>query len=159
MYQKMSLDAYRNSFLRIISVIIEIINYPFKLGKMRFMRPFFFSSPSIFSPRSARRVTSLEKRPKLRQWYHDLWGKTVGIRVTVRLRISTSPLFALFICCWMSFETVLGNTEFELVVFGVTLAVVASRSDSGHGVSVLVSVKNSLKKSQISSGNRAVIIA
>jgi len=40
----------------------------------------------------------------------------------------------------MSFEAVLGNTEFELVVFGVTLAVVASRSDSGHGVSVLVSV-------------------
>jgi hypothetical protein len=40
----------------------------------------------------------------------------------------------------MSFEAVLGNTEFELVVFGVTLAVVTSRSDSGHGVSVLVSV-------------------
>jgi hypothetical protein len=35
-------DAYRNSFLRVISVIIEIINYPFKLGKMRFNRPFFF---------------------------------------------------------------------------------------------------------------------
>jgi hypothetical protein len=35
MYQKMSLDAYRNSFLRVISIIIEIINYPFKLGKMR----------------------------------------------------------------------------------------------------------------------------
>ena len=34
-------DAYRNSFLRVISVIIEIINYPFKLGKMRFNRPFF----------------------------------------------------------------------------------------------------------------------
>jgi hypothetical protein len=71
----------------------------------------------------------------------------------------------------MSFEAVLGNTEFELVVFGVTLAVVTSRSDYGHGVSVLVSVtvgwtppnttffKNSLKKSKISSGNRAVIIA
>jgi hypothetical protein len=42
MYQKMSLDAYRNSFLRVISVIIEIINYPFKLGKMRFKCPFFF---------------------------------------------------------------------------------------------------------------------
>jgi hypothetical protein len=41
MYQKMSLDAYRNSFLRVISVIIEIINYPFKLGKMRFKGPFF----------------------------------------------------------------------------------------------------------------------
>ena len=40
----------------------------------------------------------------------------------------------------MSFEAVLGNKEFELVVFGVTLAVVTSRSDSGHGVSVLVSV-------------------
>jgi hypothetical protein len=64
----MSLDAYRNSFPRIISVIIEIINYPFKLGKMRFKRPFFFSSTSIFSHRSARRVVSLEKRPKLRQW-------------------------------------------------------------------------------------------
>jgi hypothetical protein len=36
----MSLDAYRNSFLRVISVIIEIINYPFKLGKMRFKCPF-----------------------------------------------------------------------------------------------------------------------
>jgi hypothetical protein len=33
MYQKMSLDAYLNSFLRVISVIIEIINYPFKFGK------------------------------------------------------------------------------------------------------------------------------
>jgi hypothetical protein len=33
----------------------------------------------------------------------------------------------------MSSEAVLGNKEFELVVFGVTLAVVASRSDSGHG--------------------------
>ena len=59
----------------------------------------------------------------------------------------------------MSFETVLGNTEFELVGLGVTLAVVASRSDSGHGVSVLVSVKHSLKKSKISSENRAVVIA
>jgi hypothetical protein len=34
-----SLDAYRNSFLRVISVIIEIINYPFNLGKMRFKDP------------------------------------------------------------------------------------------------------------------------
>jgi hypothetical protein len=34
--------------------------------------------------------------------------------------ISTSPLFALFTCCWMSFEAVLGNKEFELVVLGVT---------------------------------------
>jgi hypothetical protein len=33
--QTQSFDAYRNSFLRVISVIIEIINYPFKLGKMR----------------------------------------------------------------------------------------------------------------------------
>ena len=57
-------------------------------------------------------------------WYHDLWSTTVRIRVTVRLRISTSPLFTLFTCCWMSLEAVLGNTEFELVVFGVTLAVV-----------------------------------
>jgi hypothetical protein len=40
----------------------------------------------------------------------------------------------------MSFEAVLGNNEIELDVFGVTLAVITSRSDSGHGVSVLVSV-------------------
>ena len=40
----------------------------------------------------------------------------------------------------MSFEAVLGNTEFELVVFGVTFAVVTRRSASGHGVSVSVSV-------------------
>ena len=44
----------------------------------------------------------------------------------------------------MSFEAVLGNKEFELVVFGVTLAVVAGRSDSGLGVSVLVSVTGKL---------------
>jgi hypothetical protein len=37
----------------------------------------------------------------------------------------------------MSFEAVLGNTEFELVVFGVTFAVVTRRSASGHGVSVI----------------------
>jgi hypothetical protein len=47
-------------------------------------------------------------------WYHDLWSTTVRIRVTFRLRISTSPLFALITCCWMSFEAVLGNKEFEL---------------------------------------------
>jgi hypothetical protein len=55
--QTQSFDAYRNSFLRVISVIIEIINCPFKLGKMRFNRPFFFQfsdPPSIFSPRCAR---------------------------------------------------------------------------------------------------------
>jgi hypothetical protein len=40
--QTQSFDAYRNSFLRVISVIIEIINYPFKLGKMRFKSPIFF---------------------------------------------------------------------------------------------------------------------
>ena len=57
--------------------------------------------------------------------------------MTVRLPISTSPLFALFTCCWMSFEAVFGNKEFELVVFGVTFAVVTRRSASGHGVSVL----------------------
>ena len=64
------IDAYRNSFLRVISVIIEIIKYPFKLGKMRFNRPFFLISgpPSIFSPRCVRRIASLEKRPKLRHW-------------------------------------------------------------------------------------------
>ena len=38
----------------------------------------------------------------------------------------------------MSFEAVLGNTEFELVVFGVTFAVVTRRSASGHGVPVSV---------------------
>ena len=37
----------------------------------------------------------------------------------------------------MSFEAVLGNQEFELAVFGVTFAVVARCSASGHGVSVL----------------------
>jgi hypothetical protein len=37
----------------------------------------------------------------------------------------------------MSFEAVLGNTEFELVVLGVTFAVVPRRSTSGHDVSVL----------------------
>jgi hypothetical protein len=37
----------------------------------------------------------------------------------------------------MSFEAVLGNKEFELVVFRVTFAVVTGRSASGHGVSVL----------------------
>ena len=92
-----------------------------------------------------------------------LWSTTVRIRLTVRLRISTSPLFALFTCCWMSFEAVLGNKEFELVVSEVTLTVVTRRSASGYGVSVLVLVtgrvhliplfKNSLKKSKISSRN------
>jgi hypothetical protein len=43
----------------------------------------------------------------------------------------------IFTCCWMSFEAVLGNKEFELVVFGVTFAVVTRRLASGHGVSVL----------------------
>jgi hypothetical protein len=55
--QTQSFDAYRNSFLRVISVIIEIINYPFKLGEMRFNRPFSFQFPdptSIFSARCAR---------------------------------------------------------------------------------------------------------
>jgi hypothetical protein len=40
--QTQSFDAYRNSFLRVISVIIAIIKYSFKLGKMRFNRPFVF---------------------------------------------------------------------------------------------------------------------
>ena len=55
MYQKMSLNAYRNSFLRAISVIIEIINYPFKLGENVFQAPIFknnFGPPSI-SPLAA----------------------------------------------------------------------------------------------------------
>jgi hypothetical protein len=38
----------------------------------------------------------------------------------------------------MSFEAVLGNKEFELVVFGVTFAVVTRRSASGHGVVVIL---------------------
>ena len=38
----------------------------------------------------------------------------------------------------MSIEAVLGNKEFELVVFGVTFAVVTRRSSSGHGVPVSV---------------------
>jgi hypothetical protein len=73
--------------------------------------------------------------------------------------LSASPLFALFTCCWMSFEAVLGNKEFEFVVSEVTLTVVTRRSASGHGVSVTCRVhliplfKNSLKKSKISSGN------
>ena len=37
----------------------------------------------------------------------------------------------------MSFEAVLGNKEFELVVLGATFAVVTRSSASGHGVSVL----------------------
>jgi hypothetical protein len=40
----------------------------------------------------------------------------------------------------MSIETVLGNTEFEIVVFGVTFAVVTKRSASGHDNQYLVSV-------------------
>jgi hypothetical protein len=37
----------------------------------------------------------------------------------------------------MSIEAVLRNKQFELVVIGVTLAMVTRRSVSGHGVSVL----------------------
>ena len=37
----------------------------------------------------------------------------------------------------MSIEAVLGNKEFEFVVFGVILVVVTRRSASGHGVSVI----------------------
>jgi hypothetical protein len=37
----------------------------------------------------------------------------------------------------MSFEAVLVNKEFELVVFGVTFGVVTRRSASEHGVSVI----------------------
>ena len=40
----------------------------------------------------------------------------------------------------MSFEAMLGNKEFELVVFGVTFAVVTRRLASEHGVSVLSQV-------------------
>ena len=51
------------------------------------------------------------------------------------------PLIALFTCCWMSFEAVLGNKEFEYVVSEMTLTVVTRRSTSGgHGVSVLLLV-------------------
>jgi hypothetical protein len=35
--------------------------------------------------------------------------------------LPTSPLFT---CCWLSFEAVLGNKEFEFVVSEVTLTVV-----------------------------------
>jgi hypothetical protein len=38
----------------------------------------------------------------------------------------------------MSFEAVLGNTEFEFVVSEVTLTVVTRRSASGYGVSVII---------------------
>ena len=56
MYQKMSLNAYRNSFLRAISVIIEIINYPFKLRENAFQVPIFknnFGPPPSISPLAA----------------------------------------------------------------------------------------------------------
>ena len=56
MYQKIPLDAYRNRLLRVISVIIEIINYPFKLEKMRFKCPFFHGPPLPLA------VASLEKK-------------------------------------------------------------------------------------------------
>ena len=57
---------------------------------------------------------------------------------------TTLPLIALLTCCWMSFEAVLGNKEFEFVVSKVTLTVVTRRSTSGgHGVSVIVSVTGS----------------
>jgi len=77
--------------------------------------------------------------------------------------LSSSPLLALFTCCWMSFEAVLGNKEFEFFVSEMTPTVVTRGSASEYSVSVLVSVtsrvhliplfKNSLKKSKISSGN------
>jgi hypothetical protein len=38
----MSLDAYQNSFLRVISVIIEILNYPFKLWENAFQASLAF---------------------------------------------------------------------------------------------------------------------
>ena len=65
------LDVPKNvsRFLRVFSVIIEIINYAFKFGKCASSAHIFFlisGPPSIFSPRCARWVASLEKRPKLR---------------------------------------------------------------------------------------------
>ena len=54
--------------------------------------------------------------------------------------LSTSPLLALFTCCWMSFKAVLGNKEFEFVVSEMTLTAVTRGSASGYGISVLVSV-------------------
>jgi hypothetical protein len=51
--------------------------------------------------------------------------------------LSTCPLFT---CCWMSFQAMLGNKEFEFVVSEVTLSVVTRHSASGHCVSVLVLV-------------------
>ena len=44
------------------------------------------------------------------------------------------PLNALFTCCWMSFEAVLGNNEFEFVVSEMTLTVVTRCSTSGDMV-------------------------
>ena len=63
----------------------------------------------------------------------DHWSTTVQIRVTLSQTesLSTSPLFALFTCCWMSFEAVLGNKEFEFGVSEVTLTVVTRRSALG----------------------------
>ena len=44
------------------------------------------------------------------------------------------PLIALFTCCWMSFEAVLGNKEFEIDVSEMTLTVVTRCSTSGDMV-------------------------
>jgi hypothetical protein len=55
--------------------------------------------------------------------------------------LSTSPLFALFTCCSVYFEVVLGSKEFKFVVSEVTLTVVTRRSTSGgHGVMRLMTL-------------------
>jgi hypothetical protein len=56
----------------------------------------------------------------------------------------TKGIYVSFVNCFVvilphhnNFLQLLGNKEFELVVFGMTFAVVTKRSASGHGVSVL----------------------
>ena len=49
------------------------------------------------------------------------------------------PLITLFTCCWMSFEAVLGNKEFEFVVSE------RHSTSGGHGVSVTGSGSDSLE--------------
>jgi hypothetical protein len=55
-------------------------------------------------------------------------NKFIAIPKTDCESLSTSPLFA---CCWMSFEAVLSNKEFEFVVSEVTLTVITRCSTSG----------------------------
>jgi hypothetical protein len=59
--------------------------------------------------------------------------------IVLKLKIKMYIVLVLhsLIKVYLSFEAVLGNKEFELVVFGVTFAVIRRRSASGHDVSVL----------------------